>query len=304
VLVELAEVTPLRFEDGSPVRAASAVARYGDGLLVVQDDSTQACWLRGSVGSPLRLLPPVEGHDQFAEALGTKHLKPDLEAAAETEDGGVLLLGSGSTPARMRAVRVSADPSATHAVADLTVLYARIAELLGVVPDQLNLEGACVVGDVLRWFQRGLPSAGVPTASVDLDLATLLAVTSGAGGLDAVDVGEVRGYDLGEVGGVGLAVTDAVPVGSGSDQQVLVSAAAEDSPNAYDDGPVVASALAILDGDTVVELATLPLVEGRVAKVEGLTVLDWDDAGGRLLASVDADDTEVPSSMLTLQVTL
>ena len=71
----------------------------------------------------------------------------------------------------------------------------------------------------------------------------------------AVAVRDVRRYDLGEVGGLGLAVTDAVTV-VGDD--VLVSAVAEDSPNAYDDGPVVGSALALLRGDTVLDAATCP----------------------------------------------
>jgi hypothetical protein len=96
--VELAEVASLRFADDSPVRAASAITRYRDGWLIAQDDATHACWLRGGVGTPVRLLPAVDGSEVFAEAAGTKHLKPDLEAACPVPDG-VLLLGSGSIPA-------------------------------------------------------------------------------------------------------------------------------------------------------------------------------------------------------------
>ncbi len=58
-------------------------------------------------------------------------------------------------------------------------------------------------------------------------------------------------YDLGAVDGVGLAVTDVVVLPGGT---LLASAAAEDSPNPRDDGPVVASALARLEGDLVVEV--------------------------------------------------
>ena len=184
------------------------------------------------------------------------------------------------------------------AVADLTPLYPRIAAALGVAEDVLNMEGACVVGDVLRWYQRGLPSAGVPSASVDLGLAALLDLARG-GRPEAVTVTGPRHYDLGEVDGVGLAVTDAVRLPGGD---VLVSAAAEDAPNVRDDGPVVGSALVRLADHHVVDHAVLPLVEGEVCKVEGLTVLDADDGGATVLGVVDADDPTAPSLAVRLRV--
>ena len=290
--VDLAGTTQLRFSDGTPVRAASGVARYGAGWLVVQDDATHGCvWESGS-GRSIRLVPPVRGHDTFDEASGTKALKPDLEAVVSLPDGRTLALGSGSTPARMRAVLLS---EASVLVAGLAPVYARVAEALEVAPDQLNLEGACVVGDALRWFQRGLPAAGAPTSSVDLDLAGLLDAASGAAA--AVRVSKVRRYDLGAVSGVGLAITDAVSLEGGL---VLVSAAAEDSPTTYDDGPVVGSALAVLDGDRVVDLAELPQLDGVVAKVEGLAVSGHREELLDLVAVVDADDPAMPSLLLDL----
>lgn len=296
--VDLVDSGLLRFADGTPVRAASAIAAYGDGWLIGQDDATHACWWRDGVGTPVRVVPAVEGHEVFSEAAGTKEHKPDLEAAVEV-DGGVLLLGSGSTPARMRAAVLR--PDTTHVIGDLGDLYARVAALLEVDAGVLNLEGACLVGSTLRWFQRGLPAIGVPTASVDVDLEALLdAITSGDGG-SAVEVRAVRRYAITNDEGLALAVTDAVALPDG---RVLVSAAAEDSPNAYDDGPVLGSALALLDGEVTVATTMLPEPDGRVAKVEGLAVLAWADQGGRLLATVDADDPEVPSAVLTLEVTL
>ena len=47
---------------------------------------------------------------------------------------------------------------------------------------------------------------------------------------------------------MGLAVTDAIALPDG---RLLLSAAAEDSPNAVDDGPVVATALVLVDGYNV-----------------------------------------------------
>ena len=292
--VTLTSSTPLRFADGTPVRAASGVARYGAGWLVVQDDATHACVWESGTGRALRLVSPVEGHDTFEEASGTKALKPDLEAVVALPDGRTLVLGSGSTPARMRCVLLS---ESTVQVAGLAPIYARVAELLEVPADQLNLEGAAVVGDSLRWFQRGLPSAGAPSASVDVELDGLLDHASGSPA--AVRVSGVRRYDLGTVAGVGLAITDAISLPGGL---VLVSAAAEDSPSTYDDGPVVGSALALLDGERLLDLAELPLLDGEVAKLEGLALVGHRDDVLDLVAVVDADDPEVPSLLLELVV--
>lgn len=293
--VAVAGTTALRFDDGSPVRAASAVTAYDGGWLVVQDDATHACLLPADLGpgTRLRLLPPVAGHDGFAEDDGTKPLKPDLEAACPVH-GGVLVLGSGSTPARMRGVLVT---GARPVVGDLTPVYARAAAALGVDAAQLNLEGACVLGTVLRWFHRGRPAAGVPSAYVDLPLASLVDAVRGIVDPASVPLSGATALDLGD----GLAVTDAVALGARS---VLVSTAREDSPNAYDDGPVLASGLALLVDEVVVDRVRLPEVDGRVAKVEGLALRSVDRDRVRLLATVDADDPAVPSTALDLDLDL
>ncbi len=293
--VELESRTQLRFDTGEPVRAASAVAPFGDGWLVAQDDSTFAAWVRPGTVTPVRLLPPVDGWDVFSAAAGTKHLKPDLEAACPFDEG-VLLLGSGSTPARMRVVLVRPGRAGPEVVtADLTPLYASVAAAIGVPVAELNLEGACRLDDRLRWFHRGNAHAGSPSASVDVDLPSLVDVVSGRAA--AVDVGGARRYDLGPGG---LAVTDAVTVPAG----ILVSAAAEDTPNSFDDGPVTGSALALLspDGTTPVASTPAPATGPVPEKIEGLAVREVLPDGVRVIAVVDADDPDVPSAALTLRV--
>jgi hypothetical protein len=299
------DVRALRFDDGTPVTAASAIAPLGNGWLVAQDDSTIAAWCRPGSTVPVRVLPPVEGLDRFSEQAGTKHLKPDLEVACPVEVDGapaVLLLGSGSTTRRMRGalVRLTDDRPVVRG-ADLGPLYARVAEVLGLPLDRLNLEGASRHQDTVRWFHRGNLAEGLASCSVDLPLAELVAAVLGRGAAGAVPVGRPLRYDLGEVAGVGLAVTDAVALPDG---RLLLSAAAEDTPNAVDDGPVVATALALVDGEVVVALAELPEVGGRVPKVEGLGLVDVRGAVVRLRAVVDDDDPDVPSTELDLRIEL
>lgn len=286
----------LRFPDGSPVRAASAVVPFGDGHVVVSDDATHAAWFREGTATRVRLLPPVEGHEVFEEASGTKHLKPDLETACQvTVDAttGAVVMGSGSSPARMRWSLLRLGDAGPHAtVADMAQVYAAVAAALSVDAEDLNLEGACLVGDALRWFHRGLPSAGLPSGSVDLDLPTALAAVLGHVDAEQVRVTRPVHYDLGAVAGVGLAITDVVALADGT---LLACAAAEDSPNARDDGEVVASALARIEGDRVADVIPLPTVDGSVIKVEGLTVLDADEQQTTVLAVADVDDPQAAS---------
>lgn len=299
------DVRTLTFDDGTPVTAASAIAPLGDGWLVAPDDSTIVAWMRPDGVTPVRVLPPVEGLDHFSEPAGTKHLKPDLEVACPAEVDGepaVLLLGSGSTPRRMRGVLVRlADGQPVVQAGELGPLYATVGRLLEVPAEQLNLEGASRHGDTVRWFHRGNLAAGAGPASVDVPLADLIAAVLGraGAGADAVPVSAPRSYDLGRVAGVGLAVTDAVALPDG---RVLLSAAAEDTPNAVDDGPVVAAALALVDGGTVLDIAAVPEVGSRVHKVEGLALRGVEDAEVRLLAVVDDDVPGAPSAQLELRV--
>ena len=294
----------LRFDDGSPVRAASAVVRLGDGRLVVSDDATHAAWFRpGAPPTRVRLLPPVEGHEVFDEESGTKDLKPDLETACRVEvdgDEAVLLMGSGSSARRMRWCLVRLEDGVPDVTTtDMDALYADVAGSLGVDPDDLNLEGACIVGRNLRWFHRGLPTAGLPSGSVDLDLGTALAAAAGQPRTPQVEA--PRTYDLGSVDDAGLAITDVVALPDGD---LLACAAAEDSPNPRDDGTVTATALARIRGGEVVDVVPLPDHDGRVLKVEGLMVLDVDEAEVTLYAVTDVDDPDAASWAVTLRVRL
>jgi hypothetical protein len=63
--------------------------------------------------------------------------------------------------------------------ADLTTLYYRVGRALEVPEARRNLEGACVMGDDLRWFQRGHRRRSLVDASVDVDLTALLDAIAG-----------------------------------------------------------------------------------------------------------------------------
>ena len=167
--------------------------------------------------------------------------------------------------------------------------------------DHLNLEGAGRHGDTVHWFNRGNLAAGVPSASVAVPLDGLVAAVLGRADPARVPVGQPRVHELGEVEGVGLAVTDAVALPDG---RILVSAAAEDTPNAVDDGPVVATALALLDGGEVVAVDPVPEIGGHVHKIEGLALREVRGDEVHLLAVVDDDDPDRPSAVLRMRAVL
>lgn len=302
----------LRFDDGSPVRAASGVARFGEGFLIAQDDATHAAWWhQTSPAQRLRLLPPVEiptGEllDAFSEADGTKKWKPDLEGACSIEVAGrpaVLFLGSGSSENRTRGVLVSGptlEPSIR--VLDLSELYTAVADALGLGPalgsTLLNIEGLCCRGDQLRLFNRGNSAAGLDSASVDVSLAAFLSMMDGTGPTPAIT--QPLTYDLGTIGGIGLAITDALALPDG---RIVLSVAAEDTPNAIDDGPVVGAALALVVDD-VVHAVTPLTVDGEPQKVEGLALRSFAADAVELLAVVDSDDHTTPSLALSITLAL
>lgn len=296
---------PLTFASGAPVRAASAVTRLHDHWVIAQDDATHAAVWRGGPAEPLRLFPSIQGADTFSAADGTKRLKPDVESACTlpvTGSEGALLLGSGSLDTRMRAALVTRGRDGWQVTAaELAPLYERVADALGIAMDLLNLEGACLVGSALRWFQRG-HAAGAASAAVDVAFPALLAAVTGDGSSDAVAVTAAATYDLGEVAGVPLAITDAAALPDG---RIVVSAAAEDAPDPVADGPIVGSAIALIDHHGVVDVMQLPRApDGPVWKVEGLGFRSMTGNRIRLLAVVDQDDPDESSVALSMSLDL
>ena len=178
--VQIVGSTPLRFADGSPVRAASGIAPYGAGWLVVQDDATHACVWRDGTGTPLRLVPAgARATTTSRRPAAPRRSSPTSRRSWRCPTAASLALGSGSTPARMRCgaalggapVRRGRRPDAA-----LRPGGRGARRNAGPAEPRGRLRAWATT---LRWFQRGLPSAGAPTASVDLDLDALLGAVAG-----------------------------------------------------------------------------------------------------------------------------
>lgn len=143
-------------------------------------------------------------------------------------------------------------PGGAPVLVGAPALYARLRSAAPFAGSELNVEGALVVphpaGPRLRLLNRG---NGAPrngrrpvNATADLDLAALLAHLA-APDAAAPPLLDVTPYALGTLGGLPLGLTDGSRDASG---RLLVTMAAEDSPDATRDGRVSGSALGVVDG--------------------------------------------------------
>jgi hypothetical protein len=280
-----------------PVSAASGLVRRDDTLYVIADDELGLLAIPATgVARTIALLP---GALPEAPAARKAH-KPDFEALCAWPGGGLLALGSGSTGARHRAClwrpgsEDMSDPvvadDGTAVILDLAPLHAHLAEAF----PALNLEGAAVVGDTLVLLQRG-NGAGNRGALVELDLAaTQRAVAAGTPWSGAL-VRAIREVELGERGGAALGFTDASPLPDGS---LVFVAAAEASPDTYQDGAVTGAAIGRLGPDHSVNwLVDLPVPD----KLEGVHA-ELIDGALQLWLVADADDRARPAKLFSARL--
>ncbi|NTX64555.1 hypothetical protein HUA74_28295 [Myxococcus sp. CA051A] len=276
------------------VSAASGLVRVGEWLYVVADDSLHLATFPARGDAPGRLARLFAG-ELPEETQARKAAKPDLEVLcalgpfAGAPHGALLALPSGSSSVRMRGAVLPLSAEGALAgearTVDCSALYQQIGRELG----SLNIEGAAMVGSRLRLLQRGNGDAGVD-ALVDLDRERALrGIEVGALGPEVLRT--IRRWDLGHADGVRLSFTDASPLPDG---RLVFTATAEDTRNAYADGPVAGSAVGLLAPDGTPLF--LDSVDAKV-KLEGV---DARVEGGRvhLLLVADADDPTVAAPLL------
>lgn len=311
------ECTPLCYAEGPDaaldrpghVRAASGIASVPGGIAIVQDDANFVALFdpRTARTRAITLPAGAGGLRQFDDERGNKEDKLDLEACvAVPHEGDVVLLafGSGSSPRREQVLMLRGWSEGTLRVSliHLPRLYQALRGAESFSGSELNVEGAIFVGGRIRLLGRGngAPRAGVQPASAtcDLDWPTLLRHLESRGESEPPAPADVVRYELGALAGVSLGFTDATVRGD----DVIFSAAAEDSPDAVRDGRVSGSAVGLIERDGRARLAALVHPTGRPfeGKVEG--VLAADGAASRLHAVVDADDPGTPSMLCTVEL--
>ena len=300
-------VAPLRYASGASeaddrpeyVRAASSIRRFGDRLVIVQDD-VNILVLHSPDGDDEPILLPVgfDGRRVFDDERGTKRYKLDLEAGALLPDGRLVAFGSGSTAAREQLVVL--DPGYGIRLVPAPALYARLRAERRFSGSELNVEGALVVGNTLHLFQRGngAPRDGLSPVNAigDLSLAAFCDWLDGSGAPPRLD--EVVQFDLGQVDGARFGFTDATLMADG---RVAFIACAEDSPDAVRDGENLGSRFGILDGDHALVADVLEATGERSRlKLEGIEARPDDPACFDVV--IDADQPHEPALLGVLRV--
>jgi hypothetical protein len=277
------------------VSAASGLVAVGAWLYIVADDALHLALFPREGDAPGRTVRLFPGELPL-EPDARKAAKPDMEALCLLEPftgcphGALLAVPSGSTVMRHRGAVLPLAEDGTLAgearAVDFTELYTQLARELG----PLNVEGAAVAAGRLRLLHRGNGDAGAD-ALVDLDRERVVRALEAGRGLGADTVRTVRRWELGQVGGVRLSFTDAAPLPDG---RMVFTAAAENTRDAYADGPVTGSAIGVLapDGSPLFLDAVDAKVklEGVSARVEGRRV--------HLLLVADADNPALPAPLL------
>jgi len=293
----LDELVPLYYDrpaEGLPahVRSASALRRFQNQLVIVQDD-VQALAVRdaGGVVRPLLLPPHASGRRVFDDTLGNKHEKLDLEACLLLPDGRLVAFGSGSLPAREQLVVLSGSEAPVLVAAG--PLYSELRAAVVRPGERLNIEGAVMRASRLELFHRGNDTrvAGLTpiSAIAELDGAAFSSWLDGRAPLPSVT--RVTTVDLGEQRGVPFGFTDAVAV---DDEHVVVLACAEAGASALDDGAVLGCRVGLLAAGALT-MVDVRDASGRptTLKLEGIELRPG--LATEFDVSVDADEPSAPA---------
>lgn len=310
--------TPLFYSEGpdptldrpAHVRAGSGLARIGRYFAMVQDDANFVALIEEDSrrAHPITLPAGEDGKRQFDERRGNKPLKLDLEACLVVPaEGGELLVGfgSGSTTRREWVLVVSGVKEGAPAVElhHAPMLYAGLRAARAFSGSEMNIEGAVWMDGHIRLFNRsnGAPANGLlpVDATCDLDWAMLWSYLRNRESAPPPLPKAIVQFDLGTLDDQRLGFTDATvgPMGS-----LFFSATAEDSPDAYHDGPVVGSVIGIIPPAGGAEWSELLNPDGSRfdGKVEGLFIPP--EQPQQVYIVVDRDDPDDPSELCEVEL--
>jgi len=283
----------------SHISAASGLVCVGSTLYVIADDELYLGIFSAATQEPGHLVRLLEGAlpDGRAER---KRQKPDFEALAllpalqDFPQGALLALSSGSRTNRCRGVLLGLDRNGgvrgSSYELDMSPIFNRLHDVFS----ELNIEGAAVVGSELRLLQRG-NKRHPENAIVHYSLSRILDAVRSASS-DVIEPDVINRLDLGSIDGIPFCFTDASALPNGD---MVFCAVAEDTDDAYRDGPCNGAVIGIIDNGG--KIPFLQRLE-RPYKVEGISARSDGDRLDLLLVT-DADDPAIPAMLLSASIT-
>lgn len=296
-LVRPLEIDAASHPRGQPhISSASGLIIVGDWFYIVADDENHLIALRSTdvESGALQMLPLLDARLP-TDVAERKRQKRDLEALFRVPGNGrrppmLIAWGSGSRTQRDFAYVMPLDTDGSLAGAARAVSLAQLHDVLRSRIGELNIEAGLVQDDELWLFSRANVSTPV-NGCFRLDLGQAIDFLLDDEGRADVPAVHFTELDLGRMGEVPIGITDATPLENGG---WLLSAVAENTMNAYDDGRCEGAVLVACDPDG--KVGWTGQLDGGF-KVEGIAF----DEQGTLWLTTDADAPGVPSGLRCLE---
>ncbi|KQS95553.1 hypothetical protein [Rhizobium sp. Leaf386] len=282
------------------ISAASGLVCVGTTMYVVADDELHLGVFSTTEPEPGDLIRLFDGALPNVKAE-RKRRKPDLEALAlvpasrNFPRGALLAVGSGSRPNRCRGALLGLDANGAVCGSPRELDLSPILDPLKDTFDDLNIEGAVVFSDELRLFQRG-NKRQADNAIIRYSLSRFLDALQSPRA-DTIEPSSINRLDLGLIRGVPFCFTDAAALPNGD---MVFCAVAEDSEDAYRDGPCIAAGIGIADNNG--QLVSFQHLD-RPYKVEGINARQDGDRLEILLVT-DADDPGIPAGLFSTSIAM
>lgn len=291
--ISMRAMRTLKNELDQGVKAASGLVKTANTFYVIADDEISLAEFNFEGDTKAHYTKLIE-KELPQDPKERKRQKPDWESLVQLElsKGKKILLAvpSGSTENRVTGAFVSLD---TAGFVDqnsnaITADFSEIFKSLKAKITDLNIEGACVVNNRLKLFQRGNGAEG-RNAVIDLDLAGFCTDLKNRAAIQAQHILAITDYNLGYLNGHKLDFTDACVV----NDKIWFLAVAEDSQSTYDDGQYCGAIIGCLDSSGK-EIARYEI--DCATKPEGLWV-DLEDHRWCFYVVTDADSSTIFASI-------
>ncbi|MGL3607634.1 DUF6929 family protein [Rhizobium sp. G187] len=277
------------------ISAASGLALVNSTIYVIADDEHHLGIFNAYDSYPGRLsrLLPGELPEDKSER---KRQKPDFEAIVAIAgsdglpSGRLLVFPSGSRPNRNKGAMLVLDragqPEGSPVELDMSPILTPLRDSFA----EVNIEGAVILRGELLLFQRGHRGSD-GNAIVRYHLQEAIAALEGRAGR-RLEPNSIDRPKLPSINNVLFGFTDATVLPGG---EIVFCAVAENTDNAYNDGPCVGAGVGILSSTG--QLLSFHELD-RPWKVEGIDARLRDDRV-ELLMVTDADDRSTPASLLS-----
>lgn len=288
------------------VISASGLVRLENRVLIVADDELHLAEFDLKSSQPgrwIKLLPGQLPTDYKAR----KKQKPDLETIARiqpdvyAETGALLVVPSLSRENRVTGAMVKIEKNAVATDSPIPIDFSDIRNKLCETIDGLNVEGIAIQEKTTKLFHRGSKKKG-KSVVIELETISFLRDLHDTHKPLSKCISNFREYDLGDIEGVGMSFTDAVPMPDG---RIVFLATAEATDDEYQDGASLGSSLGIMKENG--EIERMIRIAGR-EKFEGICA-DYQSTGAathtlEILLVSDTDNEKFSSSLYRASVNI